>query len=256
MKPMTMHSTTRLAALLLLSVSLTACSTAERLSRVGKAPDHQAIANPVDQKGYKPITTPQPQMDAADNVAQPNSLWRPGSRAFFRDQRAKEVGDILTVKISIEDEATVKNETTGSRKGGETTSFPSVLGMETSVLGKAFPGGFDPTAAIETSTDSSNTGKGEIKRNEEINLDLAALIVQKLPNGNLVIQGSQEVLVNAEMRQLNIKGIIRPEDIGSDNTISHEKIAEARISYGGKGQVSDLQQPRLGSQILDIISPF
>jgi flagellar L-ring protein precursor FlgH len=246
----------RLAAALLLSVSMTACSSVDRLSRIGKAPDHGDIVNPWEQKDYKPVSTPQPAIDARDLAGQPNSLWRPGSRAFFRDQRAAAVGDILTVNIKIDDDANVKNESKNSRGASEEAAFPNVLGMESSVIGKVLPGGFDPAAALSTTSDSSFTGTGEVKRNEAINLDLAAMIVQKLPNGNLVIQGSQEVLVNNEMRELNVRGIIRPEDVASDNTISHEKIAEARITYGGRGTVSDVQQPRYGQQIIDIISPF
>ncbi len=241
---------------LLLTASLTACNAAERVSRIGKAPDHAAIENPLEDRNYQPITTPQPTVRAEDTVSQPNSLWRSGSRAFFKDQRAAKVGDILTVKIAIADNANVKNETSSSRAAGETAGFPNVLGMESSVIGRVLPGGFDPANALDISSDGSYEGDGEIKRNEAIKLDLAAMIVQKLPNGNLVINGSQEVLVNNEMRQLNVKGIIRPEDIGSDNSISHEKIADARISYGGRGTVSDVQQPRYGQQLIDIISPF
>lgn len=256
METKTKYTASRLMLAALLSVSLTACNAPERLSRIGKAPDHADIENPLDERGYKPVTTPQPQMTAEDTSSQPNSLWRSGSRAFFKDQRAAKVGDILTVKIEIKDDANVKNETTNSRASGETAGFPHVLGMESSVIGRALPGGFDPSSALDVSSDSSYAGKGEVKRNEAVNLDLAAMIVQKLPNGNFVIQGTQEVLVNNEMRELNVKGIIRPEDIASDNTISHEKIADARISYGGRGTVSDVQQQRYGQQLIDIISPF
>jgi len=256
METKTTYNLARITAALLLSASLTACNAPDRLSRIGKAPDHAEINNPLQQKGYKPVTTPQPSLRAEDSVSQPNSLWRAGSKAFFRDQRAAQVGDILTVNIKIADDANLKNETSNSRSSGESAGFPSVLGMESSVIGRAFPGGFDPSAALDITSDGSFSGDGEVKRNEAINLDLAAMIVQKLPNGNLVINGSQEVLVNNEMRELNVKGIIRPEDIASDNTISHEKIADARISYGGRGTVSDVQQPRYGQQLIDIISPF
>ena len=250
------NNLSKITALALLSVSLVACSSVDRLSRIGKAPDHSDIVNPIESKGYKPVSTPLPAQRAEDQIQQPNSLWRSGSRAFFRDQRAGTVGDILTVKIMIKDDAQVKNETTSNRKATEEAAFPSVLGMESSVIGKALPGGFDPAAAISTTSDSGYAGDGEVKRNESINLDVAAMVVQKLPNGNLVIDGKQEVLVNNEMRELSVRGIIRPEDIASDNTISHEKIADARISYGGRGTISDVQQPRYGQQILDIISPF
>jgi len=246
----------KLTAIALLSVSLSACNALDRMSRIGAPPDHDDITNPTKQAGYKPVSTPQPEVRAEDNIYQPNSLWHPGSRAFFRDQRASRVGDILTVKINVTDNADVKNETNITRTANDNVAMPNVLGLEQTIIGKALPSGFNPSSAISTTTNDAHDGKGETKRNESIVTDMAATIIQKLPNGNLVIQGSQEMLVDNEMRQLNVKGVIRPEDIASDNTITHDKIADARITYGGKGELADIQQPRYGEQVLDIISPF
>jgi flagellar L-ring protein precursor FlgH len=245
----------KLTALALLSVSLTACNAMDRIEHIGAPPDHADITNPTEEKGYKPVSTPQPEVRAEDNISQPNSLWHPGSRAFFKDQRAVKVGDILTVKINITDAADVKNETNATRTAQDQVAMPNVFGLETT-LGKVLPGAYNPASAVSTTTNSAQDGKGEVKRNESIVTDMAATIIQKLPNGNLVIQGTQEILVDNEMRQLDVRGIIRPEDIASDNTITHDKIADARITYGGKGQLADIQQARYGSQLLDVLSPF
>ena len=190
-------------------------------------------------------------------VREANSLWRSGARAFFKDQRASRVGDILTVSINIDDQAQINNQTTRTRANSENAGMPEVFGYD---LNKILPdqrrGRRAAPDLINLSSDTSNKGTGQINRKETITLQVAALITDVLPNGNLVLQGRQEVRVNFEVRELQLAGVIRPEDISSANSISYEKIAEARISYGGRGQISDVQQPRYGQQIFDIIMPF
>jgi flagellar L-ring protein precursor FlgH len=242
------------AGILVVAVSLTACNTLKRLSEVGEEPKMTAIENPVQKRDYRPVSMPMP----APEVVQPsaNSLWRPGSRAFFKDQRASEVGDILTVVVDIEGEkAELDNATSRTRGASESAGVPAMLGLESS-LGHILPDGVDPSALASVDTDSTHSGTGSIEREETINIRLAAVVLQVLPNGNLVIAGRQEVRVNAELRELAVTGVIRPQDIRSDNTINWDKIAEARISYGGRGTISDVQQPRYGQQIFDIIFPF
>jgi flagellar L-ring protein FlgH len=236
------------------SALLAGCSAVDRLANVGEPPRQSAIESPTMKPGYKPVSMPMPMPEIATRQA--NSLWTGGSRkTFFEDQRADSIGDILTVTIDIDDEANLKNESTRERDASEDTVLPNALGFE-DYLTKVFPGGVDPTALLDGTTSSEHKGTGEIKRNEEVKLKVAAIISQILPNGNLVIEGRQEVRVNFENRVLQISGIIRPEDINIDNTISYEKVAEARIAYGGKGQMTDVQQPRYGQQVFDIISPF
>lgn len=244
----------RTALLLGLTLSTAGCGTmADRLSHIGEEPPMSSIQNPTQQYGYKPVSMPMP---APENVErQPNSLWRSGSRAFFKDQRAARVGDILTVLIEMDDKAELDNSSTRKRSSSDTLGVPNIFGYE-SELGAVLPDAVDPASLLSTTGKSNNTGEGTINRKEKIKLQVAAVINQILPNGNLVMSGSQEVRVNYEVRVLNVSGIIRPEDITSSNTISYEKIAEARISYGGRGQITDVQQPRYGSQVLDIISPF
>ena len=187
--------------------------------------------------------------------ASANSLWRAGARAFFIDQRAGKVGDILTVQIDIDDSAKTSNSTSSSRTSGMKSGVPHFLGLETS-LGKILPGAFDPANAIETNATSSNAGDGSVNRAEKISLTIAAVVTSVLPNGNLVIQGTQEVRTNAEMRQLTVSGIVRPEDITSSNTIKHTQIAEARINYGGRGDISRVQKTPYGQALVEKFQPF
>lgn len=251
--PMT-SAAARLVVLALATTALSACSGWNRLSQVGEAPPLTSIQNPTEVPGYRPVSLPMPAA-AVDATRQPNSLWRAGSRAFFKDQRAGQIGDVLTVTISISDKATLNNTTTRGRTTKENQSLPNVFGFEKQ-LQKLLPNGADPSSLVNIDNSNNNSGTGKIARDETVNLKVAAVVTQVMPNGNLVIAGHQEVRVNYEARDLQITGVIRREDIDSTNTISHEKIAEARIAYGGRGQISDVQQPRYGTQVLDIVSPF
>ncbi len=243
----------RALALTILGLSLAGCNALTRLSQVGQEPSLAKIENPAALLDNRPITMPMPAPVHVDRQA--NSLWRPGSRAFLKDQRAASIGDILTVIIEIEDEATISNTTERTRTAGEDAAASSLLGYEAS-LGAILPEAVDPTSLIDLSSNSNTQGSGSVNRDEEINLRIAALVTQVLPNGNLVIAGRQEVRVNFEVRELQIAGMIRPEDITSINTIFYDQIAEARIAYGGRGQLTDVQQARYGQQIYDILWPF
>jgi len=193
--------------------------------------------------------------DAGPGPASANSLWRTGARAFFADQRAARVGDILTVQIEIDDSAKTNNTTSAGRNASTAAGIPHLLGLESS-LGKILPSGYDPANALATNSKTSSTGTGSVDRSEKINLTIAAVVTAVLPNGNLVIQGTQEVRTNAELRQLTVAGIVRPEDISSSNTIRHTQIAEARISYGGRGDISRVQKTPAGQSLVERFSPF
>ena len=232
---------------------LTACSAADRIADIGRAPEMSTIANPVTQPGYQPVSLPMPSPKNAR--PQKNSLWAADRTTFFKDQRASDVGDIITVMIDIKDDATLDNETSRSRSSSEDAALPALLGYE-QALDRVLPEAIDNTNLTEFGADSSHSGTGNIEREEEVNIKLAALITQILPNGNMVIHGRQEVVVNFEKRVLEIDGVIRPEDISVQNSINAEQIAEARIAYGGKGQITDVQQPRYGQQLYDIVFPF
>ena len=234
------------------SLSLGACGVAR-----------EAVMGPnMTPMGYPAQLVPQDQVvlsaykhDPVASNGSPNSLWRIGARTFFNDQRAAKVGDILTVLITIDDSAQVSNATTRERKVGSNAAIPHLLGLESS-LGKILPKAFDPTDAIDVSSDNTNSGTGTVNRAEKINLTVAAVVTKVMPNGNLVIQGRQEVKTNAEIRELTVAGIVRPEDISSSNTINHTQIAEARIAYDGRGDISRIQKSPAGQSLLETFSPF
>lgn len=243
----------RIGLMALPLMALPACGSLDRLSNVGKAPSLSAIENPVAQPGYRPVSMPMPAPKPISYQA--NSLWRPGSRAFFKDQRAQVVGDILTVRVRITDRANIDNTTSRTRQNGENFGAKGFFGFENK-LDKYLPDGSNPAGLVDATSDSSSKGAGSVKRSEQVVTDVAAVVTQVLPNGNLVIEGKQEVRVNFEIRELIVAGVVRPEDIEAGNQIDSTKIAQARIAYGGRGQITDVQQPRYGQQVLDVLLPF
>jgi flagellar L-ring protein precursor FlgH len=238
------------ASLLILSVA-SGCSSIDRLSQIGEKPKLSSIENPTAQPGYKPVQMPMPKPEAVSYNA--NSLWRNGSRSFFKDQRAHQIGDLLTVTVNITDQANFANETQRSRSNKEDSGITNFLGSSL-LTGKAAT--VLPGRILTADSTASSDGKGSVQRQESLQTNIAAVVTQILPNGNLVVEGKQEVRVNYEVRELIVAGIVRPEDIQSDNTIDSSKIAQARIAYGGRGQIMDVQQPRYGQQVMDVLLPF
>jgi flagellar L-ring protein precursor FlgH len=239
---------------------LSGCGAAGRLGSVGKPPRMSVAEAPIaphiepslgNQAAANRGGTGSPVEAASDGA----SLFRTGAGAFFRDQRASRVGDIVTIRINIADSATVDNSTTRTRNGSESGGISALLGLE-SKIGKILPGNPDPGNLVDTSSASRAVGAGNTSRSEQINMTIAASVVDVLPNGNLQLRGRQEVRVNYELRELVVTGTIRPEDIARDNSIRHSQIADARISYGGRGQLTDAQQARWGQQIYDALFPF
>jgi flagellar L-ring protein precursor FlgH len=218
-------------------------------------PQMNPVGNPAALTGGQQQTIPMPPEAASYEPAGPNSLWRAGSRSFFNDQRASRVGDILTVNIEIDDKAELSNQSTRTRSATTDAGVTHFFGLEQSA-GRLFGNGFDPAHMVGGASSSDQSGQGAINRKEKIQLTVAAVIVDRLPNGNLVIAGRQDVMINAELRQLTISGVVRPEDISPENTINHTQIAEARISYGGQGQLSAIQRPSWGQRLADAISPW
>lgn len=236
------------ALTLALPLSLGACSTAiETVRGPELAPiGYPAALVPVQQQ-YLPAPETRP--------ASANSLWRSGSRTFFGDQRARRVGDIVTVRINIDDRAQTQNSTQRARTNDASGGVTNFFGLENS-LGRAFPGGFDPANMVGVQGQANASGSGSVNRSERVNLTIAAVVTDVLPNGNLIIQGRQEVRTNREVRELTVAGIVRPEDISSANSIDHTQIAEARISYGGRGDISRMQATPAAQSLVERFSPF
>lgn len=236
------------------TIGLSACSVADRLANVGAEPDFSPIENVKETPDYNYVSMPMPET-APEQPKQANSLWQANRKGFFKDQRASAVGDILTVIIEIDDEAELSNESNRTRQSAENSNINSLLGYE-NYLDKVLPEGFQQPNLLSLDGSTNNVGTGEIEREEKVETRIAAVIIDVLPNGNFVIAGKQEVRVNYELRELKVAGVIRPEDISPNNAINYDQIAEARIAYGGRGQISDVQQPRYGNQVLDILYPF
>jgi flagellar L-ring protein precursor FlgH len=249
--PMNVLNVMRHAVLASITASLLGgCAAFDRIKDIGQAPALSSVDNPTARAGYKPVQMPMPAAQPASY--NPNSLWRNGSRAFFKDQRAHQVGDILTVMVNITDKANIANETQRSRANTEDSGITNFFGQNKVPIMNATI----PARIFTADSAASSDGKGSVNRQEALSTNVAGVVTQVLPNGNLVVEGRQEIRVNFEIRELIVAGIVRPEDIQSDNTIDSSKIAQARIAYGGRGQITDVQQPRYGQQVLDVVLPF
>lgn len=263
-----MASMKSFAVILLTSASLTACAATDRLSYVGQTPPMNSIDNQAALTGVSGADGPITQHSEAARLARaaaiaqaqsrqtnPNSLWQSNSATFFGDPRAAEVGDILTVAIDITDRAQINNQTARSRTSAEDSNLTNFFGGE-AALSQFFNDAIDPSSVANFGSTSSTQGTGSVNRSETIELTAAAIVVDVLWNGNMVIHGRQEVRINNEVRELLISGIVRPEDIAADNTIDHQQIAEARISYGGRGHISEMQRPPVGQELYNLLWPF
>ena len=237
----------RVICALAATVVLAACADPrDAFNRDPQVSDMSVVPGSIPEANFVQIPMPPPEQPRTFHRAEAASLWERGSGGFFADQRAAQVGDILTIDIRIDDRAQLRNATQRNRSGSGSAGFPTILGLDNLPTGDIVDFGSSFEAA----------GAGSIVRREAIDLKVAALVVQRLPNGNLVVAGRQEVKVNQELRELRIAGIIRPQDIRMNNTIPYEKVAEARITYGGRGQLSRQQQRGYGEDVLDVILPY
>lgn len=244
---------------------LTACGAAGRLSNVGKAPrftpQEEVQIAAVERSLARPdiVDRIEPHSSGAATAAaaptQSASLFRSGAAGLFRDQRAAAIGDIVTIRINVQDRASVDNSTARSRTSSENAGLASLFGLQ-NPLSRLLPGNPDTGNLVDMGSQSRSSGTGTTERSETINMTMAAVVTDVLPNGNLVVRGRQEMRVNFELRELIVTGIVRPQDIARDNSIRHSQIAEARISYGGRGQLTDVQQARWAQQIYDALFPF
>lgn len=232
------------------TVMLFAC---QRLEDVGKAPDFTPVES--GNEFFAMNSAPMPKDSLKANVASEASLWSGSRGSLLGDRRAASRGDILTVVIEIDDKAEISNSTGRSRSGSDSMGIPAMIGIPQR-LDERLPEGASMADAFETNSKSSYKGNGSVARKEKLTLRVAATILDRLPNGVLRIQGSQEVRVNFEVRELVVTGFVRPEDVSRQNEVTYDKIAGARIAYGGRGQITDVQQPRMGQQVADVLLPF
>lgn len=244
----------KFSILFFLGCILHGCYPINRMENLGSPPSATPIKDPTKLPHYHPVTMPMPEPKVQERRV--NSLWQEGARGFFKDQRAKNIGDVLTVVVNVQNEqAEFSNESERSRDNSEELEVNSAMGYE-KYLKKVLPEGYNLPNLVDINSNPSFKGKAKTKRSEKLAVKIAATITQILPNGNYVIWGRQETRVNFDAREITITGIVRPTDVTSTNTISYEKIAEARLIYGGRGHSMDFQQPPIGSQILGSLSPF
>jgi flagellar L-ring protein precursor FlgH len=239
----------RLPAFVIVMATLAAGGCANNIEDLGRQPALSAVgsglladrvplpAEPVPQPSYRPG----------------NSIWQDASADLFRDPRARKIGDVVTVKIAIKDKAKLDNNSKRSRDSK--SSLKPKIGYDLQTSGGLNHTG-DMSVDVEAEGETSTDSKGGITRSESIELLIAAVVTGVLPNGNLIISGSQEVRVNYEVRELSVAGIVRPRDISTDNMVEYDKVAEARISYGGRGRITEVQQPAVGQQLFDLLTPF
>ncbi|WP_041528010.1 flagellar basal body L-ring protein FlgH [Paracoccus aminophilus] len=239
--------------LCLLLIALSGCG---RVREIGRAPE---MTDPLAGDEFRAMTevsyaTPS-FPDEGTSQTGLASLWTTRQNSLISDSRASERGDILTVVIEIDDKAEFQNSSGRTRSASDTAGIPNMMGIPQR-LDKILPEGASMDSLAEAKSSSTYKGSGNISRREKLTLRVAATVIGTLANGVLRIQGSQEVRVNNEVRELTVSGFVRPSDIGRRNEIAYDRIAGARISYGGRGTISDAQRPRYGQQIADIILPY
>lgn len=240
----------RKMSLLVLFLSLVACG---RGDHIGKTP---SFSNPVEGSEHTAMVARSLPIRSEPRAPQDQaSLWSGRRGSLLGDRRAMQRGDILTVVVEIDERAEISNATARSRGGSETLGIPQLAGIPQR-LDEQLPDGASSSELVSINSNSTSSGDGSVRRNEKLTLRVAATVLDVLPNGVLSISGSQELRVNFELRELLVSGYVRPADISRQNEITYDKIASARISYGGRGQITDVQQPRIGQQVLDAVLPF
>lgn len=234
---------------ILMICTLAAC---QRLGDIGQAPDFTPV---VGNDEYVAMSVPKPDSYLVTPAEPTASLWSGSQASLLGDRRAAQRGDILTVAIEIDEKAEISNNSGRSRSGSESMAIPQLMGIPQR-LNESLPEGASMSDAVKTNSASTFKGSGNVSRREKLALRVAATVIDVLANGVLRIEGTQEVRVNFEVRELTVSGFVRPSDISRQNEVTYDKIAGARISYGGRGQITDVQQPRLGQQVADVVLPF
>jgi flagellar L-ring protein precursor FlgH len=235
---------------ILLCFLITGCSLAEDLGGAITGPQLSETKNLEQDEA---IETPLP-LEAFAEDHSPNSLWRKGATSFLQDQRASREGDILTVVVKVNDSANLQNNTKVQRTSTNSLAAPKLFGNETG-LSDYIPE-IDPTNLLSTAAAPSHDGKGSAQRSENIQFEIAAMVIKRLPNGNLFVKGEQEMMVNKELRKILVSGIVAPADIEPGNIVNSRRLSQARIYYGGEGSIQGAQNAKWGTKLLEAITPF
>lgn len=243
--------------LLLISPFLAGCA-AEKLSRIGSSPQVSEIQNPVLQSNYMPISMPMSRPTSERKGM--NSLWQTGSKSFFKDQRARKIGDLVTINIAIDNKESTSVTPSINRQTTMSSTAKNLLGLQTN-LEHILPTGAKSSKGanneyINTSSKPQHSGSGKYDVEDKINFQVSATVIQVLPNGNMVIVGKAEIKLLNEIREIGVKGIVRASDVKSDNSVDGKKVAELRILYTGRGDISDAVEQPWGNKVLDRIMPF
>ncbi|HMO07308.1 MAG TPA: flagellar basal body L-ring protein FlgH [Paracoccaceae bacterium] len=240
----------RWTAILVLVLATAGCA---RLGEVGKAPAFSPLEGTTQHHAI--YSTPMPLVADPEGPTAASSLWTAGTGSLLGDRRAARRGDILTVVIAINDRAEFNSSTDRSRASSERMGIPSLFGIPQRI-DRSLPEGATMAGAVQAGSASTYSGDGSVARTEKLTLRVAATVVEELANGVLRIEGQQEVRVNDELRELVVSGYVRPADISRQNEISYDRIAGARVSYGGRGLISQVQRPRWGQQVTDAVLPY
>jgi flagellar L-ring protein precursor FlgH len=235
-------------AVAIVATLLAGCSAIDRLKNVGEVPALSEVDNPTARAGYKPVQMPMPALQPA--AYNPNSLWRNGSRAFFKDQRAHQIGDILTVKVNFTDKANIANETQRSRSNSEDSGIDNFFGKD-KVFNFAIPG-----RLLTADSTASSEGKGSVQRQEALSTNVAGVVTQVLPNGNLVIEGVRVVTFSGETQYVVLHGVVRPDDIARDNSVVSTNIADARVEFYAEGAITDAQKRGWLAKVYEKLRPI
>jgi flagellar L-ring protein FlgH len=238
---------------LLVPVIALLTAACQPLTTVGRAPEFAPLEPRLEHAAL--YNVPLPATTERFAPAASASLWSASQRSLLGDRRANQPGDILTVVIEINDSAQISNSTQRGRTGSQSMGVPQLFGVP-QIAERYLPDGASLANAVQMQSASAFQGSGSVTRNERVALRVATTVIERLPNGVMRIEGSQEVRINNELRDLVVTGFIRPEDISRRNEITYDRIAGARISYGGRGQITQVQQPRYGQQISEILLPF
>jgi flagellar L-ring protein FlgH len=187
---------------------------------------------------------------------EPGSLWRESNHSMFADRKGRDVGDIVTVIISEKASASKEATTSTKRTSNMSASIPNFFGLENDKIWAKSHNPIDIQNLVNADFANGFDGNGTTTRKEDLSAFLTTQVVGRYPNGQLKIRGGKEVMVNNEVQIIYLTGIVRPVDITSNNTVNSTKILNARISYTGKGAISDKQEPGWAMRMLDYVWPF